>query len=314
MQKDYFILKRSIVTDQLYFLEKFSKFQAWQDLIYLANWDTGSVKQGFDIINLERGELCHAEDYLCQRWRWSKGKVRRFLNWCVKDERLTIRQIVTGSNQRRNVVKLVNYDKHQIPLKYSSNTLDNTDSNQDSNQTNNNPNNKPNKSNIVEEILNDLNRLTGKNFRHTTKDFVKTINARLNEGYTLEDFKKVNKTKFEEWKHDAQFSRFLRPATLYCAKHFDTYLNTDNRKKSTYNQIDEESFNSLYNSEMIIENSKKNQLKAFKVGLQGLNREDSIKYFEKETPLSWRQNDLIKNAYKKHLNALSEKEQEQHNV
>ena len=38
------------------------------------------------------------------------------------------------------------------------------------------------------------------------------------------------------------------------------------------------------------------------------------KYFEKETPLSWRQNDLIKNAYKKHLNALSEKEQEQHNV
>ena len=229
MQKDYFILKRSIVTDQLYFLEKFSKFQAWQDLIYLANWDTGSVKQGFDIINLERGELCHAEDYLCQRWRWSKGKVRRFLNWCVKDERLTIRQIVTGSNQRRNVVKLVNYDKHQIPLKYSSNTLDNTDSNQDSNQTNNNPNNKPNKSNIVEEILNDLNRLTGKNFRHTTKDYVKTINARLNEGYTLEDFKKVNKTKFEEWKHDAQFSRFLRPATLYCAKHFYIYLNTDNR-------------------------------------------------------------------------------------
>ena len=57
MQKDYFILKRSIVTDQLYFLEKFSKFQAWQDLIYLANWDTGSVKQGFDVINHERGEL-----------------------------------------------------------------------------------------------------------------------------------------------------------------------------------------------------------------------------------------------------------------
>ena len=314
MRKDYFILKRSIVTDQLYFLEKFSKFQAWQDLIYLANWDTGSVKQGFDIINLERGELCHAEDYLCQRWRWSKGKVRRFLNWCVKDERLTIRQIVTGSNQRRNVVKLVNYDKHQIPLKYSSNTLDNTDSNQDSNQTNNNPNNKPNKSNIVEEILNDLNRLTGKNFRHTTKDYVKTINARLNEGYTLEDFKKVNKTKFEEWKHDAQFSRFLRPATLYCAKHFDTYLNTDNSKKFTYNQIDEDSFSSLYNSELIIEKSKKNQLRAFKVGLQGLNREKSVEYFEKDTPLSWRQNDLIKNAYKKHLKSLSEKEQEQHNV
>ena len=304
MQKDYFILKRSIVTDQLYFLEKFSKFQAWQDLIYLANWDTGSVKQGFDVINLERGELCHAEDYLCQRWRWSKGKVRRFLNWCIQDQRITIRQIVTGSNQRRNVVKLVNYDKHQIPLKPSSNPLDNTDSNQ--------TNNKPNKTNIVKEVLDDLNQLTGKNFRHTTKDYVKTINARLNEGYKVEDFKKVNKSKFEEWRN-TEYAIYLRPATLYCAKKFDTYLNTDNQKKSSYNKIDEESFNSLYNSDMIIENSKKNQLKAFKVGLQGLDREKSIQYFQKETPNSWRENDLIKNAYKKHLITLSEKEQEQHN-
>ena len=304
MQKDYFILKRSIVTDQLYFLEKFSKFQAWQDLIYLANWDTGSVKQGFDVINLERGELCHAEDYLCQRWKWSKGKVRRFLNWCIQDQRLTIRQIVTGSNQRRNVVKLVNYDKHQIPLKPSSNPLDNTDSNQ--------TNNKPNKTNIVKEVLDDLNQLTGKNFRHTTKDYVKTINARLNEGYKVEDFKKVNKSKFEEWRN-TEYAIYLRPATLYCAKKFDTYLNTDNQKKSSYNKIDEESFNSLYNSDMIIENSKKNQLKAFKVGLQGLDREKSIQYFQKETPNSWRENDLIKNAYKKHLITLSEKEQEQHN-
>ena len=304
MQKDYFILKRSIVTDQLYFLEKFSKFQAWQDLIYLANWDTGSVKQGFDVINLERGELCHAEDYLCQRWKWSKGKVRRFLNWCIQDQRLTIRQIVTGSNQRRNVVKLVNYDKHQIPLKPSSNPLDNTDSNQ--------TNNKPNKTNIVKEVLDDLNQLTGKNFRHTTKDYVKTINARLNEGYKVEDFKKVNKSKFEEWRN-TEYAIYLRPATLYCAKKFDTYLNTDNQKKSSYNKIDEESFNSLYNSDMIIENSKKNQLKAFKVGLQGLDREKSIQYFQKETPNSWRENYLIKNAYKKHLTTLSEKEQEQHN-
>ena len=304
MQKDYFILKRSIVTDQLYFLEKFSKFQAWQDLIYLANWDTGSVKQGFDVINLERGELCHAEDYLCQRWKWSKGKVRRFLNWCIQDQRLTIRQIVTGSNQRRNVVKLVNYDKHQIPLKPSSNPLDNTDSNQ--------TNNKPNKTNIVKEVLDDLNQLTGKNFRHTTKDYVKTINARLNEGYKVEDFKKVNKSKFEEWRN-TEYAIYLRPATLYCAKKFDTYLNTDNQKKSNFSHIDEDSFNSLYNSDMIIENSKKNQLKAFKVGLQGLDREKSIQYFQKETPNSWRENDLIKNAYKKHLTTLSEKEQEQHN-
>ena len=301
MKKDYFILKRSIVSDQLYFLEKFSKFQAWQDLIYLANWNTGSVKQGLDVINLDRGELCHAENYLCQRWKWSKGKVRRFLNWLVKDERLTIRQIVTGSNQRRNVLKLVNYDKHQIPLKYSSNTIDNIVSNQSSKETNNKPNNKPNNNNICEEILDDLNKRTGKSFRPKTKAYQTIINARISEGYTKEDFIKVNTLKVKEWKNNSKFSKFLRPATLYCAKHFDSYLNS---QFDTSENFRNEEFNSLYNSSLIKDDSLKTARKLFRYEISCINNTKDLKNRLKSIPKDWREDEKMMELFNDRLNFL----------
>lgn len=300
--KDYFIIKRKIVSDSLYFLERFSKHSAWLDMIYLANWDTGEVKQGLDIIILKRGEFCHSENYLCRRWKWSKGKVRRFINWCIKDERLTVRQIVTGSSQRRNVIQLVNYNKHQFPVPDNDNLDDNKVDNQDSKETNNKPNNKPNKD-VISEVLNDLNKLTGKNFRSSTKDYQRTISARLSEGYSLEDFKKVNELKYNEWKNDTKFSKFLRPATLYCAKHFDSYLNSDNPQS-----LQEDSFQSLYNSDLVRENSMKTARKIFRVALKGLNLEDAKKYFEKEISFGWRNDDGIKNAYEEHLNSIGDKE------
>jgi uncharacterized phage protein (TIGR02220 family) len=301
--KDYFILKRKIVSDSLYFLERFSKHSAWLDMIYLANWDTGEVKQGLDIIILKRGEFCHSENYLCSRWKWSKGKVRRFLNWCIKDERLTIRQIVTRSSHRRNVVRLVNYNKHQFPIADNDNKDDNKDDKQDSKETNNKPNNKSNKV-VIEEVLNHLNKLTGKNFKSSTKDYQRTISARLSEGYSLDDFKKVTELKFNEWKNDTKFSKFLRPATLYCAKHFDSYLNSDNPQKS----LQENSFQNLYNSELVRDNSMKIARKIFKVGLVDLTQENARIYFEESIPRTWRDDEDIKNAYNEYLNTQDNKE------
>ena len=48
--------------------------------------------------------------------------------------------------------------------------------------------------------------------------------ARFNEGYTLEDFKQVIDIKTAEWKDSPEFSKYLRPETLFGSK-FDGYLN-----------------------------------------------------------------------------------------
>ena len=264
-------------------------------MIYLANWDTGEVKQGLDIITLKRGEFCHSENYLCKRWKWSKGRVRRFIKWCQKDERCSIRRTITRTGQYRNVIQLVNYNKHQLPLKNGDNQVDNQVDTQDDTQTNNKPNNKPN-NNIYEKIINDLNRLTGKNFKSTTKDYQKTISARMAEGYSVDDFLKVNNLKCLEWKNNPTYSKFLRPATLYCAKHFDTYLNG-----GVVQNIVNNGFTELYHSTLIKENSMKNVRSVVKQALKTMNREKAENYWNTISK-EWRDDKVVKELFDSILN------------
>lgn len=87
------------------------------------------------------------------------------------------------------------------------------------NKLNNNNNNIP-----YVEIVDYLNDVAGKNFRHSTKKTQTLIKARLKEGFTVDDFKRVIDNKTKEWKHDPKMSKYLRPETLFGTK-FESYLN-----------------------------------------------------------------------------------------
>ena len=78
--------------------------------------------------------------------------------------------------------------------------------------------------NIYIDIVSDLNLVVGTNFKHTSKKTREHINARLKEGFTLEDFKTVHRKKAQEWQYDNKMVKFLRPETLYGTK-FESYLN-----------------------------------------------------------------------------------------
>jgi len=75
-----------------------------------------------------------------------------------------------------------------------------------------------------QEIINHLNNVTGSNYKPNSKETKALIKARLNDGFTVEDFMKVHVVKFSEWSGDEKFSKFLRPETLY-SKKFEGYLN-----------------------------------------------------------------------------------------
>lgn len=74
------------------------------------------------------------------------------------------------------------------------------------------------------EIINYLNEKAGKNFRSSTDKTKKLIKARWNEGFELNDFKKVIDTKVSQWKHNPKMNPYLRPQTLFGTK-FEAYLN-----------------------------------------------------------------------------------------
>lgn len=76
------------------------------------------------------------------------------------------------------------------------------------------------------EIINYLNEKTGKKYSAKSRVNQGHMSARLKEGFTVEDFKKVIDTKCFQWKDDPKMSQFLRPETLFSTK-FDRYLNEE---------------------------------------------------------------------------------------
>lgn len=82
------------------------------------------------------------------------------------------------------------------------------------------------------EIIEYLNFKTNSNYRVTTKKTKDLIKARFNEGFTIEDFKRVIDIKSEEWLNDKEMNKYLRPDTLFGTK-FEGYLNQKQKEITT---------------------------------------------------------------------------------
>lgn len=83
---------------------------------------------------------------------------------------------------------------------------------------------------IYKEIIDYLNLKAGTNYKSTSKFNKQKIDARLNEGYTIEDFKKVIDNKCSEWLNN-DMEKYLRPETLFGTK-FENYLNQKPKKRT----------------------------------------------------------------------------------
>lgn len=75
----------------------------------------------------------------------------------------------------------------------------------------------------AKEVLDFLNRKTGRNFRPVPVH-LEMIEARLKEGYSLEDLKAVVAMKVREWLHDEVMTKYLQPGTLFNRSKFSNYV------------------------------------------------------------------------------------------
>lgn len=77
--------------------------------------------------------------------------------------------------------------------------------------------------NIYKEAVDYLNEKAGTKYKSSSKNTTKHIKARINDGYTLEDFKSVIDKKCSEWLN-TDMEKYLCPDTLFGSK-FEKYLN-----------------------------------------------------------------------------------------
>lgn len=76
----------------------------------------------------------------------------------------------------------------------------------------------------VNEIVAELNTLASRSFIPTSKVCYSHISARLKEGHTVDDLKKVVQLKVYAWNNDPKMKEYLRPQTLFSLENFEGYL------------------------------------------------------------------------------------------
>lgn len=95
----------------------------------------------------------------------------------------------------------------------------------------------------IVEIVAHLNHVCGTRYKESTKKTQQLIRARLSEGFTPDDFKKVIDTKAAEWLASSEMKKYLRPQTLF-GTNFEAYLNQNSicsgqpRKITTHEEIE----------------------------------------------------------------------------
>lgn len=81
----------------------------------------------------------------------------------------------------------------------------------------------PAEPNITAKVVDYLNQKLGTRYKADTEKTQRLIRARIREGATLEDFRKVIDKKVKEWR-GTKLEPYLRPETLFGTK-FEGYLN-----------------------------------------------------------------------------------------
>jgi len=140
MNRGWISLYRKLSDNKLWTSEPFTRGQAWVDLLLLANHKDNFIRVRGNRLDVKRGQVGWSQLSLSERWKWSRGKIRRFLN-----ELETVQQIVQQKNTLSTLITIVNYEQYQsavqqtVPQTDSRRTADGqqTDTNNNDNNGNN---------------------------------------------------------------------------------------------------------------------------------------------------------------------------------
>lgn len=113
--KGWIKIHRAIEDTKLWRSERFSKGQAWIDLILIANHRPATLYIRGNQVDLERGQFVHSLDTLAKRWRWNKRTVKRYFDGLEKEQMIHRRK--TAFCTINTVVK---YDQYQTSAPISA--------------------------------------------------------------------------------------------------------------------------------------------------------------------------------------------------
>ncbi|MCP3679618.1 MAG: hypothetical protein GY782_04870 [Gammaproteobacteria bacterium] len=117
-------LHRKIMDNDEYLGHEFDPMRAWIDLLMLARHEDGIMVLRGIRIPLKRGQVGWSKQALGKRWKWSRGKVRRFFERKIKQSKMiqqTVHvdgQVKEPENEQQNkylttIITITNYEQYQ---------------------------------------------------------------------------------------------------------------------------------------------------------------------------------------------------------
>ena len=101
-------LWKKITNNRFWTSEKFSRGQAWVDLLMFANYKPTKIIIRGITVNLKRGQLAWSTISLARRWQWSEKKVKSFLSELEKEQMLTSRK-----SNLTTLITIINFGRYQ---------------------------------------------------------------------------------------------------------------------------------------------------------------------------------------------------------
>lgn len=101
-------LHRQLRQNELWNAERFSRGQAWVDLLLMANYEPATIYIRGCEVRIERGQLAWSKVHLAERWRWNERTVTRFLLGLEKRQ-----MIQTRTNNLTTIITIRNFNLYQ---------------------------------------------------------------------------------------------------------------------------------------------------------------------------------------------------------
>lgn len=224
----YILLHKQITENCLWEDKPFARGQAWIDLILMANFKDGEMFTKGTIVPVKRGQVFRTIKFLSNRWGWSIKKTKGFLTLLENQKMVTTKGLPQGT-----LITIEKYESFQTlgTSKEPSQGIS-WDHQGTTKELQKNKERIKNKEETIKdiyssecsEIVDYLNEMCGTSYRSSSRKTRSLIEARLKEGFTVEDFKTVIYKKGKQWMGDTKMCKFLRPETLFSNK-FEGYLN-----------------------------------------------------------------------------------------
>ncbi len=105
-------LHRKLADHPIWTREKFTKGQAWVDLILLASYADHIAFQSTKAVTVKRGQVLTSQVNLAKRWRWNRETVRTFL-LLLKSTNMVAIETSKATDTGYTLITMLNYELYQ---------------------------------------------------------------------------------------------------------------------------------------------------------------------------------------------------------